>query len=170
MPPETAAAPILQLRGEYADWSNFGLREVRVFGRTWKTSEHAFQAAKFFGTDEEHVETIAAAPTPGKAKRLGNDRAHPKRPDWDSIAPNVMTLIVLRKFEQHVDLASQLVRSAPATIVEGNDHGDDRWGAVWVDAELASHLPLPVWARRDKWLVGRNQLGKVLMLVRRELS
>lgn len=165
---------ILELAGEYAAWSNFARRKVRVFGRVWLTSEHAFQAAKFFHGDPDHVERIALADTPGKAKGLGRDRTRRIRSGWDDLlAPSVMTLIVMRKFEQHHDLAFQLLASE-ALIVEGNGHGDRIWGAVWERQTYTSIRDGErVWAR--EWddgghevgrLIGRNQLGVSLMLVR----
>lgn len=161
--------PILALTGLYEDWSNFGLRRVRVFGRSWITSEHAFQAAKFFGMDDDHVELIAAAATPSEAKKYGRSRAIAKRPDWDSVSLIVMTLIVLKKFEQHVDLAVQLA-ATDGKIVEGNAHGDQLWGAVWEYKSVDERYNYPIWATDDhRVLTGKNQLGKVLMLVRKEL-
>ena len=165
---------ILELAGDYAAWSNFALRKVRVFGRLWATSEHAFQAAKFFHTDPEQVERIAAARTPGEAKGLGRDRSRRMRSGWDDlVAPSTMTLIVLRKFEQHADLGMQLLASE-ALIVEGNGHGDRIWGAVWERQTYTSiREGERVWAREQDGgghevgrLIGRNQLGVSLMLVR----
>jgi ribA/ribD-fused uncharacterized protein len=163
--------PILALAGDYYDWSNFGLRKVHVFGRTWATSEHAFQAAKFFGTDENHVELVAAAATPRDAKKYGRTRSVPIRRGWDGDAMTVITLIVLRKFEQHEDLAAQLVASGGARIVEGNAHGDRLWGAEWEHKSVDERYTMPIWASEEhRVLTGRNQLGRVLMVVRRELA
>ena len=171
---------ILSLTGPYKDWSNFGLRQVFAFGRIWPTSEHGFQAAKFFGVDDDYLDQIAKAKTPAEAKQLGRTREVPIRPNWDQASMGVMTVFVLRKFEQHQDLRMQLIQSYPSLIVEGNAHGDDIWGAIWEeapttekDSRVRSVSKPRVWARtpdNKSILVGRNQLGQVLMLVRRELS
>ena len=166
---DPAPDAVLALEGEYGDWSNFGRRPVTVFGREWPTSEHPFQAAKFFGVlgGPGRVGKIAAVESPSAAKHLGSSRVIPIRADWDWVSFGVMTLVVARKFEQHPDLRDQLVSSDHALIVEGNGHGDDLWGAVWIPEQMTLGK---VWAREHgRMLVGRNLLGKALMLVRSDL-
>jgi ribA/ribD-fused uncharacterized protein len=169
----------LAFTGEYEPFSNFHVgHPVRVFGRTWPTSEHAFNAAKFFGTADGYVSAIECAPTPGIAKHLGRARQYPIRHDWDLISPAVMTLIVTRKFEQHDDLRDMMVATDGRALVEGNSHGDRRWGAVWIAGLVQPKLgpDEQVWAHRHDEqmrvtarLIGRNMLGRALMIVRRDL-
>lgn len=170
--------PILAFVDDYEPFSNFHRgHPVTVFGRTWPTTEHPFQAAKFFGMDERVVDQIHGVVPPGLAKKLGRSRSTPIRPDWDLIAPSVMMLINLHKFTQHDELRALLVGTEDATLVEGNDHRDRTWGAIWERETLSSlREGERTWAdERDAGghmtgrLVGKNMLGRTLMILRRDL-
>ena len=71
------------------------------------------------------------------------------RNDWGEIKLKVMESIVTVKFSDPT-LARKLLDTGGATLIEGNDWGDTFWGVY-----------------RGK---GRNELGKILMRVREELS
>jgi len=126
--------------------SNFAPSPIAWRGVTWATVEAAFQAAK---TDSpEEAEKIRRAATPGKAKRLG--RKVVLRSGWEAVKIPVMLALVRLKFAQNPALAAQLVATANQELVEGNSWGDTFWGVC--DGE------------------GRNELGKILMLVRSEIA
>ena len=63
-------------------FSNFARHPVDIYGRTWATSEHAFQAMKFQHRPDL-VQRVYEADSPGKAAEIGRDRSLPLRPDWD---------------------------------------------------------------------------------------
>ena len=128
--------------GEYAFLSNFYECEVEWEGITYPSTEHAFQAAKVINPATRLV--IAAAETPGKAKRMG--RQVQLRGDWEQVKDMIMYEIVLAKFQQNRELADKLLDTAPAALEEGNTWNDTYWGVCNG--------------------VGRNQLGKTLMTVR----
>ena len=128
--------------GEYAFLSNFYECKVEWEGITYPSTEHAFQAAKVINPATRLV--IAAAETPGKAKRMG--RQVQLRGDWEQVKDMIMYEIVLAKFQQNRELADRLLDTAPATLEEGNTWNDTYWGVCNG--------------------VGRNQLGKTLMAVR----
>lgn len=110
------------------------------------TVEHAFQACKALDVAERRL--IAAAPTPGKAKRLGRKAA--LRPDWDDVRIDVMRALLSQKFGwQNPPLAVRLMATDDAELVEGNTWGDRFWGVA--DG------------------VGENHLGKLLMERRAKL-
>jgi hypothetical protein len=75
------------------------------------------------------------SPHPGVAKRLG--RTVQLRPDWDAIRVGVMRELLTEKFtDPH--LASLLVATAPAVLVEGNKLArpvPGAPGAVWAVVE-----------------------------------
>ena len=77
---------IKEFEGEYAFLSNFYHAPVHYKGINYPTNEHYFQAMKT--VDIELRKKIAAAPTPGEAKRLG--RHVPLRPLWEDIKEKVM--------------------------------------------------------------------------------
>lgn len=67
----------------YGCFSNFSRHPVTIYDRTWRTSEHAFQAMKFH-TSPVHMDLVFNAETPGQAaNKHGRNRSYPLRPDWD---------------------------------------------------------------------------------------
>lgn len=139
--------PITHFRGEYRWLSNFYASPVVFRGRTWKTNEHAYQAAKAkFGEEEDRIFDAA---TPGEAKKLG--RIVHLRDGWDrSVSIRVMHDLTLAKFSQNEELKKKLLDTGDARLIEGNDWGDAFWGV-------------------PEGEVGQNILGKILMQVRNEL-
>lgn len=148
---------ITQFNGEYHFLSNFYPSPIKVTGLghyesyTVPTAEHAFQALKTRNPTEQQY--VLDAPNPGSAKRSG--RKVTLREDWEDIKHNVMRIVVTHKFEQNPDLATKLVDTDDAILIEGNHWGDRTWGATW-DAD------------KQYW-VGINMLGRILMDVRSEL-
>ena len=133
--------------GEYEFLCNFFAYPFEYEGRTYPTSEHAFQAAK---TLKEHEKDgIAGAFTPGLAKKLG--RRVQLRPDWNEIKNNVMYSILQAKFSD-VFLKRKLLATGDMELVEKNSWGDVYWG---VDINSG---------------IGENHLGKLLMKLRKELK
>jgi ribA/ribD-fused uncharacterized protein len=134
----------------YGEFSNFAAFPIRPDGRTWPTSEHYFQAQKFVGADESHVEAIRTARSPMIAARMGRDRSRKLRSDWEAVKDEVMRQAVLAKFEQHPALRDLLLSTGNATLVEhtAND-------AYWGDGGDGR---------------GKNMLGQILMETRRRLG
>lgn len=148
VPGRLAAAPspppITYFADEFAFLSNFYAADVEFDGYVYPTAEHGFQAAK--STDPFYRERIWNAPTPGAAKRMGNNSVE-LRPDWDAVKLTVMETVVLSKFMRHPELQEKLVATGDAELIEGNTWGDRFWG-VTADGQ------------------GANHLGKILMRVR----
>ncbi len=137
---------ISSFSGEHGFLSNYWFSPVRWDGGVYRTSEHAFQAAK--SLDPEVRAFIRGQSTPGDAKREG--RRISLRPDWEQVKLGVMYEIVLAKFSQDPGLTAKLLLTGDAELVEGNTWGDRFWGQVGG--------------------VGENHLGKILMRVRKELG
>lgn len=133
----------------YGEFSNFHIARIVIDGLTYQTTEHYFQAMKFFGSDSDYFKTVRQAQGPKKAKSLGASRQHPIRADWDSARDDVMYRAVHAKFSQHPELRAILVGTGKAYIAEHTAR--DRY---WGDGGDGT---------------GRNQLGKTLMRVRAEL-
>lgn len=132
--------------GEYAFLSNFYDSPIERDGIVYPTNEHFFQAMKTLNP-EEHRQ-IAAAATPGKAKRLG--RQVKLRPDWEEVKLQIMKEGLILKFFCNKDLAKKLIATGNAELVEGNTWNDKFWGVC--DG------------------VGENNLGKLLMEIREDLK
>jgi hypothetical protein len=134
-------------RDEYGCFSNFAAAAITLKGKTWRTTEHYFQAQKFAGTP--HEEEIRQTSSPSVAARMGRSRKRPLRPDWERAKDDIMREAVLAKFTQHADLRAVLLGTGDALIIEHTSN-DSYWG----DGGDGS---------------GRNRLGQILMSVRDEL-
>jgi ribA/ribD-fused uncharacterized protein len=135
------------LNEPFGEFSNFARFPIRLRGKTWPTSEHFFQAQKFAGTPRE--EEVRQAKSPGEAARLGRDRKHRLRRDWESAKDDVMREAVRAKFSQHAELRALLLATGDEVLVEHTEN-DSYWG----DGGDGS---------------GKNMLGRILMEVREEL-
>lgn len=135
---------------EYAFLSNFYDSPFEEEGILYPTVEHYFQAMK--SKDVEGRKKIAAAPTPGKAKRLG--RTIELRKDWEEIKDTVMWSGLRHKF-QIPELREKLLATGNEELIEGNWWHDNTWGNC-LCAECQNKP-------------GRNMLGMLLMKVREEI-
>lgn len=136
---------ILEFKGEHQFLSNFYPAEFVWRGKLWPTSEHAYQASK---SEDSNIQMqILNLPTPGATKRAG--KTIKLRSDWEEIKIDIMTEIVLEKFRQNPDLKARLLATGDAHLEEGNTWNDRFWGVCPPNSGK-----------------GRNELGKILMLVR----
>lgn len=126
--------------------SNFWMCPVKFEGITYPSSEHAYQAAK--AQDRRIRDEIRKLDSPGKAKRAGSRIA--LRPDWEFVKLQVMFHIVYDKFSRNLDLKEKLLATNNMRLVESNTWGDIFWGVCNG--------------------IGENNLGKILMQVRKELK
>tara|TARA_X000000950_G_scaffold275091_1_gene360972 strand:- start:390 stop:827 length:438 start_codon:yes stop_codon:yes gene_type:complete len=130
--------------GEF-DWlSNFFPCKVEFEGMLFQSSESAFQASKTLDMEERRKFTEFHA---GKSKRKGKKLV--LRSDWDQVKIGVMKDILKCKFSQNPELKQKLIDTGNAEIIEGNDWFDTFWGVC-----------------KGK---GENHLGKLLMLIRKEI-
>lgn len=135
---------------EYNFLSNFYRgNSIVVFGRSWRTGEHAFAGMKAKGTYDRGM--IRRAVSPGAAKSLG--RAVKLRSDWEEIKYDVMMTILRNKFTLNRAEGRKLLLTGNAMLVEGTRWGDEVWGVNGV----TTYSP------------GRNWLGTLLMARRAEL-
>lgn len=150
-----------KLADEYGFCSNFSRHPVKIYGRMWTTSEHAYQAMKFL--DPTLQERVWKAEKPRHAADIGRDPSLPLRSDWEKADPNpeppaiekikdrFMYEIVLAKFRQNIGLGIKLLESGDAYLVEDTHRtGDAYWGETSPG-------------------VGKNRLGHILMKVRGQL-
>ena len=143
---------IIEFEDEYAFLSNFYPSPFTHDGITYPTNEHFFQAMKTLDIGERKA--IAAADTPGKAKRMG--RSVELRSDWEKVKLYFMELGLRLKFLQHPDLAQKLIETGDEELIEGNWWCDQTWGSC----SCPKHVRTP----------GRNLLGLLLMELRKELQ
>jgi ribA/ribD-fused uncharacterized protein len=137
--------------GPTAWLSNFAPAPATYDGVTYPTREHAFNAAKTLNPHER--ELVRQAPTPGQAKKLGRS-AVTLRPNWDDqVRYEAMNEVCASSYT--AALASRLVQTGDALLVETNTHHDQHWG----DCDCPTHASL----------VGANHLGRTLMSLREQL-
>lgn len=143
-----ASAPTIidSFKGEWAFLSNFAPSPFWHEGLDYPTVEHAFQAMKTLDHGERRE--ISGQPTPGKAK--GRGRNVLLRPDWEIVKVGVMRTLVTAKFMSNPNLATKLLSTGDAQLIEGNNWHDRFWGVC--DGE------------------GENYLGRILMQVRTDIS
>lgn len=138
---------ITEFQGAHRFLSNFWPSEIEWRGDKWATVEHAYQAAK--SNSQSERDRIRLAATPALAKSYARSIVHPVK-GWHDVKIDVMTELVRLKF-QIPALAEKLKATGDARLVEGNRWGDVFWG----------ECPLGK---------GSNNLGKILMLMREEIS
>lgn len=143
---ERLMPPILGFQGEFRFLSNFWPVSVTLDDVTYPTTEHAYQAAK--SLDPEYRELILSLDTPGKSKKLA--KTVELRPDWEQVKLGIMEDLNRQKYTNHPELRAALLSTGDAYIEEVN-----KWGDVW-------------WGTCNG--KGRNELGLLLMRIRRELG
>ncbi len=62
------------------------------------------------------------------AKRLGNSRDYPLRPDWDAVKDSLMRDAVRAKFAQHEDIREILLGTGDELLIEAALN-DSYWGS-----------------------------------------
>ncbi|NES80134.1 MAG: NADAR family protein [Moorea sp. SIO2B7] len=129
----------------YGCFSNFSKHGFNLDGFWWATSEHYYQAQKFVTTDRPWFDKIREVKTPKEAAKMGRNRSHPLRNDWEKVKDNIMQKAVLCKFETHADIREILLNTGDKLIVENSPH-DYYWGCGQDGS-------------------GKNKLGEVLMAV-----
>lgn len=129
--------------------TNFYLCVMKVGGVLYKSSEHYFQAAKFFTTRPDIAQLIANARTPREAFDLAHIYNIYVREDWRAVKDDVMLHILREKFRQNPDLAKRLRNTGSSKLVEHTSKD-----SYWADGGDGS---------------GKNMLGQLLMVVRSEI-
>ena len=104
-----------RVKDKYGEFSNFyppsddvdKTENFRLFikGKSWKTTEHFYQAMKFEGLPQE--DEVRNAKNAYWAAKLGN-KLSPIREDWNKVKDNVMYEAVFAKFNQNEDLKELL--------------------------------------------------------------
>ena len=127
--------------------SNFHMTPFELDSIKWPTVEHYFQASKFL--DQKNKDIILKCSTPAEAKKVGRHLS-PLRKDWDIIKKEIMYKAVKAKFEQNEDLRKLLISTGDALLREKS-----RFDRFWAVGSKGN---------------GGNELGKIMMRVRKELN
>jgi len=133
---------------EYRYLSNFHVKEFIYKGKTYQSSEHAYQAYK--ATNEEDHEWIRNSSTP-KESRIRGQKISMKT-DWNKIKYDVMLEILIEKFKDE-ELKQKLLSTGNSYLEETNWWHDNFWGNCICDD--CQHYK------------AQNNLGKILMKIRK---
>ncbi len=135
--------PIKGFAGRYRWLSNFWPVKVVLEDVEYPSVENAYQAAKFPKNERAPFTSLS----PGDAKRRGRTAVLPI--NWPAKKIEIMLGLTVQKF-QDPDLKEKLRATGDAYIEETNGWGDKFWGVSGG--------------------VGQNNLGKIIMKVRSELT
>ena len=148
-----------KLAGPHGSFGNFSKHPIEYKGLKGKTSEHLFQAMKFYPDHPDLVQMVLDKGTPKESALAGRDKSLPLRKDWELIIPSymdgtpirktkdlIMYEILKEKFTAYPELTELLISTRGKVIIEDSPI-DYYWG--WG----ADHT-------------GINMLGMILMFVR----
>ena len=130
--------------GQYAFLSNFYPTYIKLDGSIYPSVENAYQASKTINPKERYPFLDCK---PNVSKKIG--RLISIRPDWDNIRLVIMRELLDQKFHKK-DMKELLLMTGDQELIEGNWWGDKFWGVCQGE--------------------GRNELGKMLMDIRKGLS
>ena len=136
------------VKDPYGEFSNFALFPIFLDGKWWPSSEHYYQAQKFF--EEDLQELIRNCKTPYEAAKTARDPNMPLREDWDEVKDGVMLKVVREKFNSYQVLKDLLKSTNNSQIFEHTKND-----CYWADCG-------------DR--TGKNRLGHILEAVRAEIS
>lgn len=153
---------IAEFQGDYRPLSNFWYKDVYLPDDDfiYPTNEHAYQASKTLDLNRRVI--IQKAKTPSNAKALGSDKKETIiRSDWNSVRRITMLHLTRIKYS-YSDMCELLLSTGTQQLIEGNVWHDNYWGICSCQSCKQERVTQPK--------LGRNWLGKILMLVRMELQ
>ena len=139
-------------REEYSFLSNFTDfdKPMRYQGIDFPTNEHFYQAMKFLNLEQRRF--VSQHPKKG-LKKFVTKHKYLWRKDWDEIKLKVMEYGLRYKFsDSNPILKRKLIETGNVTLIEYNWWHDKFWGVSLKDGE------------------GENNLGKLLMDIRKEIN
>jgi ribA/ribD-fused uncharacterized protein len=148
--------------GRWVFLSNFYPVEIEHQGIKYPTVEHYYVAMKVKGDQmidgrfypqPDVREMISMIKTPGDAKRFGRNKIR-LRKDWNDVKLEVMNWTIREKFKDP-KLKEMLLSTEGEELVDGTNWHDVFWGVCSCPKCNGS---------------GENNLGKILMKVRDELT
>jgi ribA/ribD-fused uncharacterized protein len=151
IPPGNSDQVISSFSGAYDFLSNFHACNIRMSGKVFYSAEQAYHYHKLARLHDRNQ--MLALVDPMKAKKFS--RKCEIIPHWDEMRTGIMFMVLLIKFQQNGYLMDALLKTAPATLIEGNHWNDTYWGCVWK-------------GDREGW-VGENHLGRLLTIIRDDL-
>lgn len=131
-------------------FSNFYMCTLKVWGKIFKSLEHAYQWKKGEYLGKDYIASrIMSADTPSDAKKIADKELHTEHTDWYHVKKEIMYELLLAKVSQCPQMKTELSNSGDDILIENTNH--------------------EYWARGKKG-TGLNMLGTLLMVIRDELK
>ncbi len=142
--------------------SNWYKAKFQLEGKVFNCTEqwYMYKKAKYF-QDQDTAQKILSCENPYQQKKLGRTVKHFNRRQWLKVAPNIMHQGNLAKYSQNPSLKKKLLNTKETILAESS--GYDK---IWGTGCFPNHKDAKVMT---KW-PGKNLLGNILMLVRKELQ
>jgi N-glycosidase YbiA len=128
-------------------WSG---HQVKLWGKTFPTAEHAYHYRKFSETLPKVAAQIQKAPSAWAAMQIERQHKAQSRADWDDIKVTIMEEILRALVAQNQDVRDVLLATNDKAILK-NAPWDDFWG-IGADGK------------------GKNVMGSIYMRIRKELK
>ena len=143
----------------YGWMGNMSAFPIKYVGKIWKTSEALFQALRF--EDEQIKEELRMQESPmgAKMKAKKNKLKMAIHPRSEKDIEN-MRMVLALKFEQHPNLANDLIKTKDALLYENIESRRNTESNLFWGARLTT----------DNNLIGQNKLGILLMELREKLK
>ena len=135
---------------KYYVLDNFSAYQINIWGKTFPTAEHAYQWKKYLYSNPELAAEIYFTKSPYEAKKLADANRDKVDEEFAEEKVNIMEQILRTKAQQHLKVRKTLMETGKKDIVE-NSPTDSFWG-IGPSGN------------------GENQLGKLWMKVRAELT
>jgi len=129
--------------------NNWSGHQVRIWGKTFATAEHAYHYRKFSDILPEVAKQIKRAPSAWVAMQTERQYKDKRRADWEAVKAGIMEEIIRAKVAQNEDVRACLLKTGDRVIKE-NAVADNFWG-VGPDGK------------------GKNVMGNIFMQIRSEL-
>ncbi len=138
--------------------SNYYECPVRIGSYIYPSSENAYHSFKFDNIWlHHHICEILQKVTPDEAKHFVRELKKYYKPDWENCKKDAMYIVVKEKFKQNLNLRAALISTGDAILVEDTTTWHDNF---WGDCTCP----------QCQYIMGQNNLGKILMKVRKELQ
>lgn len=148
----------IAFQGQHSIFSNFYPTQVQHNGRVFPSSEHAYQFERVTYLGDHKLATqVFHAHTPQNAKRIGGQIGPSRK--WDMVKVEKMKEITMAKYSQNPRLRTELLKTAPAPLIEATI--DNYWGCGL--SFNARDLAAGHWN-------GKNQMGIILVDCRNEIQ
>jgi ribA/ribD-fused uncharacterized protein len=143
----------------YGWLGNMSAFPINYEGKIWKTSEALFQALRF--EDEQIKEELRMQESPMGAKmKAKKNRLMMKIAPRSAKDIENMRMVLALKFEQHPNLANDLIKTKDALLYENIESRRNTESNLFWGARLTT----------DNKLIGQNKLGILLMELREKLK